>query len=68
MNDSHLTRRAFLRSLTLAGGAALTGAAVPALGAPAARARADIAGLRWHIEHVIVLFQENRRVFSRVMS
>ncbi len=60
MNDSHLTRRAFLRSLTLAGGAALTGAAVPALGAPAARARADIAGLRWHIEHVIVLFQENR--------
>ncbi len=60
MTDSQLSRRAFLKSLTAAGGAALAGIGAPARGAPAAAGGADIAGLRAHIEHVIVLFQENR--------
>ena len=53
MTESALTRRAFLKSLTLTGGAALAGFEAPARGA-------DLSGLRRRIEHVIVLFQENR--------
>ena len=53
MSESALTRRAFLKSLTLTGGAALAGFDARARGA-------DLAGLRRRIEHVIVLFQENR--------
>lgn len=59
MNHSQVTRRAFLKSLSLAGGAALAGGGLPR-GVLAANAGADIAGLRRRIEHVIVLFQENR--------
>ncbi|MGC8519646.1 MAG: phospholipase C [Steroidobacteraceae bacterium] len=53
MTETTMTRRAFLQSLALTGGAALGGLAAPARGA-------DLPGLRQRIEHVIVLFQENR--------
>jgi phospholipase C len=47
-----LTRRRFLHTMA-AGGASLS------LGAPA-RAAPDLAGLRRHIDHIVVVFQENR--------
>ena len=59
MSEAAQTRRAFLKSLTAAGGAALLGGTGTARGALAG-AGADLAALRGHIEHVIVLFQENR--------
>ena len=52
-------RRAFLKSLALGGGASLALARFPALAQPA-RATPDLQSLREKIDHIIVIFQENR--------
>lgn len=58
MDRSRLSRRRFLKSLTSTGVAAGLGAGSRL---PAAASRAgDIAGLRERIEHIVVIFQENR--------
>jgi phospholipase C len=57
MHDTHLSRRTFLKSLTYAGGAVGLSAARWAY---AASNRGDVAGLRERIEHIVVIFQENR--------
>ena len=58
MNASPLNRRSFLKSLSYAGAAASLGAA--SWHCAAASRGGDIAGLRERIEHIVVIFQENR--------
>jgi phospholipase C len=58
MNHARVSRRSFLKSLTYAGAAA-TSLGAASWSSAAARG-GDIAGLRERIEHIIVIFQENR--------
>src|SRR5579864_879660 len=53
-------RRSFLKSLAAAGSAALLGSVFPPLVRAATPAAADMNGLRDNIDHIIVIFQENR--------
>jgi phospholipase C len=64
MTDFRQDRRDFLTSAAAAGGTALLGSHAAAARAPrpdpAATAAPDLAALRARIDHVIVIFQENR--------
>jgi phospholipase C len=53
-------RRTFLKSVAAAGGAALFGSRLAPLARAAAPAAVDLASLREKIDHIIVIFQENR--------
>ncbi|MFI4948515.1 MAG: phospholipase C [Alphaproteobacteria bacterium] len=53
-------RRSFLKSAAAAGATALVGAGFPRLVRAAAPPSADIGGLREKVDHIIVIYQENR--------
>ena len=53
-------RRSFLKSVAAASGAALVSARLAPLARAAAPQAADLVGLRGKIDHIIVIFQENR--------
>ncbi len=54
------SRRAFLKRVAFAGGAALAGLRLAPFARAAAPAAADLQGLREKIEHIVVIYQENR--------
>ena len=60
MRISKQTRRGFLRSVTATGAAALVAGRLAPLARAQAPAAPDLPGLRDKVDHIIVIFQENR--------